>query len=156
MKEWLTIYKNILNKYSADRLSPSSSLYDLYMFITNDYHAWDTEFFTKPVRVLNITYIFNDLENQVTYIGVHYDDEDHEIFQPDGPGLENYVNETNSCKMSINNFNEFIKKWLEIKENQYSFAAIYRNDNDWVDCKGFNFKEEMEFFVQNYQPNSNS
>jgi hypothetical protein len=151
IKEFLFLYKEKDNQYYGLRASPYY-LYDLYIFITNDYHAWDTELFTKQIRNLNICYIFNDLESQIAYIGVHYDDPDDVFFQMDYKDF----NETNSCKISVNNFNEFIKKWLEIKKMQYSFAAIYRNDNDWVDCKGFNFKEEMEFFVQNYQPNSNS
>ena len=40
---------------------------------------------------------------------------------------------------------------MEMKKKQIPFAIIYRNDNDWIDCKGFDSKEEMELFVENYK-----
>lgn len=152
MKEWLTLYKNILNRYSADKLSPLSRLYDLYRFISTDYltcHAWDVELFTKPVRALNFTYIVNDLENKIAYIGVHHDDPEDSFFQEEG---SEKINETNSCKINHDNFEEFIKKWFEIKKALPPFAIIYRDDHDWIHCKGFQTKEKMELFIKSYQP----
>ena len=62
------------------------------------------------------------------------------------------VDPNNSCKISHDNFIEFRTKWLAIKETLPPFMIIYRDDNDWIDCKGFNSKEEMELFIINYQP----
>ncbi len=151
MKQCLSLYKRDNNKYSSARLCSPSSLYDLYMFISNDYHSWDQEIFTKTERILNITYVYNDLKNQIAYIGLHYDDEDHELFQLNGSDLVNYVNEKNSCKIRHDNFQEFIPNWLEIKKQLPPFVIIYRDDNDWISCKSFDSQEKMELFTKNYK-----
>lgn len=59
----------------------------------------------------------------------------------------NFVNSTNSCKINLQNFHEFIKIWLDIKKIEKSFALMYRNENDWIVCKGFDSKEELDCFI---------
>ena len=76
---------------------------------------------------------------------------DSDIDGPPWDEFGDYVNENNSCKMSLENFLEFRKQWIALKQNLQPFAIIYRDEHDWVDCKGFDFKEAMELFVKNYQ-----
>lgn len=66
---------------------------------------------------------------------------------PNKDEFTNYANETNSCKISYENFKEFAKKWTALKQALPPFAIMYRDDNDWVDCKGFESQEEMEQFI---------
>ncbi len=75
---------------------------------------------------------------------------DAEIDGPSDEEFPNYVNETNSCKMSVNNYLEFRKNWVTLKQDLTLFAIIYRDDTDWVYCKGFDSKEEMELFVKDH------
>jgi hypothetical protein len=56
--------------------------------------------------------------------------------------------------MSVNNFIEFRKQWIALRQPFWSFAIIYRDEHDWIDCKGFHSKEDMEQFVKNYEQNS--
>ena len=86
------------------------------------------------------------------YIGRADWELDEEVMCPLDEEFPNYVNETNSCKMSVDNYLEFRQKWVALKKALPAFAIIYRDNNDWVDCKGFDTKEEMELFVKNYQP----
>ena len=60
-----------------------------------------------------------------------------------------FVNSANSCKINVHNFNEFIKIWLDIKKAEKLFALIYRNENDWIVCQGFDSKEEQNLFIAN-------
>ncbi len=50
--------------------------------------------------------------------------------------------------MSVDNFKNFITKWVQLKQELPSFALIYRDEQDWVDCKGFETQEAMELFVK--------
>ena len=67
---------------------------------------------------------------------------------PSWDDYPHYVNEKNSCKINVDNFKEFIKNWNNLKNELPAFAIIYRDDNDWIDCKGFDTQEEMKAFVQ--------
>ncbi|MBP6869928.1 hypothetical protein KBC04_03540 [Candidatus Babeliales bacterium] len=151
MKNYLSLYKEYNNRYYYMPFSVYTTLYDLYMFITNDYHPDDPKLFTEETKFFNIIYIYNDINNKLAYIGLHHDDENHELFQDDSPELVDYVNETNSCKISVDNFQEFIQNWRQIKKELPAFAIIYRDDKDWVHCQGFQLKEDMEQFIQDAQ-----
>ena len=76
---------------------------------------------------------------------------DEDIDGPSWDEYSSYVNEANSCKISVDNFIEFTKKWMALKSVLPPFAIMYRDDHDWVDCKGFDSKEDMELFVKNYK-----
>ena len=86
------------------------------------------------------------------YIGLAEWESDEDIACPSDEEFPTYVNESNSCKISVDNFIEFTKKWVSLKVTLPPFVIIYRDDNDWVDCKGFDTQEDMELFVKNYQP----
>ena len=148
MKQWLTLYKDKFNKYIVDKLLGSPhGLYQLYMFIANDYHTSNVELLTMPRNAFDFTFLINDLENNIAYIGIHYDDPDHEFFHND----EEYFNETNSCKITHDNFNEFSKQWIQLKKDLPPFALIYRDNFDWISCKSFDTQQAMEDFVKNYK-----
>ncbi|MBP6869402.1 hypothetical protein KBC04_00750 [Candidatus Babeliales bacterium] len=145
-KIFLPLYKESDNRYYSLPCTPGY-LYYLYTYITTDYDPSDTKLFTEQERVLNITFVVTDLKNKIAYIGEHYDDPDDIFFHTDAED----INETNSCKISIDNFQEFIQNWQQIKKELPPFAIIYRDDKGWVHCQGFQLKEDMEQFIQDAQ-----
>ena len=65
------------------------------------------------------------------------------------PPLLNYefdisnINEINSCKLSYDNFIEIAKGLTRIEPNQAPFLIIYREDDYWISCRHFRFKEDI-------------
>lgn len=150
MKEFIQLYKEKNNRYHT--LSrPNPPLWHLNYFFENDYSSSKMDIFNRELNLYNTTYVYNDFKNNMMYIGFGEWFIDEDIEGPSWDEYPNYVNETNSCKISIDNFIEFAKKWVALKKDLPPFAIIYRDNHDWVDCKGFNLKEEMELFVKNYQ-----
>jgi len=143
------LYKSKYNDYYPIKDSIASELWDLNNYYLSDDRYYDEDLFIKDQSHYNETIIVNDLKKRNFYIVVK--DFDIENHIPDDDRLE-LTNEFNSCKISHDNFIEFRKKWLAIKELLPSFAIIYRDENNWISCKGFDSKEEMELFVKNYQP----
>ena len=148
MKEYLFLNKEIDNRYYPTKNNMTSNLWDLNNYYFNDCKYFDNSLFINDQSHYNETIIVNDLKNKNLYITT----KDFEIEKhiPDDERLER-TNEFNSCKISYDNFIEFRAKWLTIKKALPPFAIIYRDDNDWVHCKGFDSQEEMELFVKNYQ-----
>lgn len=151
MKEYIQLYKEQDNRYYTIN-KPNPPLWHLNYFLENDYRSYKTDMLTRELNFYNVTYIYNNFKNKMMYIGFAAWSIDEEIDSPDDEEFPFYVNESNSCKISIDNFKEFIPKWLKLKQQLPQFAIMYRDDNDWVDCKGFDSQEEMELFVKNYQP----
>ena len=152
MKEFLLLYKSNFSHYNPMRNNIKSGLWDLNTFFSGDYRPYDQDLFKRVVSSYNITFVYNDFEKKMMYIGFsEWELSDGEMHCPDDEEFPNYVNVTNSCKMSVDNFIEFTKKWLVIKEALPPFAIMYRDNNDWVDCKGFDSKKEMEQFVKDHQ-----
>ncbi len=150
MKEYIFLNKEHNNKYyTIDR--PNPPLWNLNYFFANDYRAYHQDIFTRELNLYNVTYVYNDFKNNMMYIGFGEWFIDEDIDGPSWDEYSNYVNENNSCKISTDNFIEFTKKWMTLKSALPPFAIMYRDDNDWVDCKGFDSKEDMELFVKNYK-----
>jgi len=106
--------------------------------------------FKRELIFYNTTYVYNDFKNKMMYIGFAEWSIDEEIESPDEEEFSSYVNETNSCKISVDNFIELTGKWVELKLQLPPFAIIYRDDNDWIFCKGFDSKENMDLFVTDH------
>ena len=149
MKKYLFLYKSKYEDYHPIKNSIASELLDLNDYYFRDYRYYDENLFTDDQSHYNETIIVNDLKDRIFYIVVKDFDIENHIPYDDRAEL---TNEFNSCKISHDDFIEFRKKWLVIKELLPEFAIIYRDDNDWIDCKGFDSKEEMELFVENYKP----
>jgi len=149
MKEYLFLYKEFNDRYYNLEKYSLSSLRYLRTYFSSDYRYYDENLFIKDQSHYNETIIVNDLENRNFYIVVKDFDIENHIPDDDRHAL---TNEFNSCKISHDNFIEFRKKWLAIKEMLPPFAIIYRDDLDWIYCKGFNTQAEMELFVRDYQP----
>jgi len=143
------LYKSKYNDYHPVKDNISSELWNLQEYFFSDYHYYNDNIFTQDQSHYNSTIIVNDLENKLLYIVAKDFDTENHIPDDERLGL---TNETNSCKINHNNFIEFTQKWLEIKRTLPLFAIIYRDDNEWIHCKGFDSKEEMDLFVKNYQP----
>ena len=148
MKEYLFLYKEFNDRYYNLEKYPLSLLRYLRTYLSGDDRYYDENLFIDDQSHYNEIIIVNDLKNKIFHIVVK--DFDIENHIPDDDRHE-LTNEFNSCKISHDNFIEFRKKWLVIKEILPEFAIIYRDDNDWVDCKGFDSKEEMELFVTTYK-----
>lgn len=153
MKEHILLYYSKPKSYlPLIKAWDGNSLSSLFSMLFGDFRPLETDFLTQIASCYNAHFIYHDFENKILYIGFGDWLIDAEIDGPLDEEFPNYVNETNSCKMSVDNYLEFRKKWIELKKALPSFAIIYRDDNDWVDCKGFDSQEEMELFVKNYKP----
>ena len=150
MKEYLLLYRSKLDNYlSLDKEYKNISLSVLKFVLFSDFRPKEEDFLNQVVSCYNASFIYHDFEFNMLYIGRSDWELDEEVMCPADEEFPNYVNETNSCKMTVNNYLEFRKKWVAFKVALPPFAIIYRDDNDWVDCKGFNSKEEMELLVKN-------
>ena len=149
MKEYLLLYKSKYNDYHPTEGNISSSLWDINEYYFRDDRYYNDDIFTRDQSHYNSTILVNDFENKNIYIVAKDFDIENHIPDDERLGL---TNETNSCKISVDNFKEFTQKWIEIKKALPPFAIIYRDDLDWVHCKGFDSKEEMKLFIKNYQP----
>lgn len=150
MQEYLLLYKSSYNDYYPIRNNMTNpNLWYLNDYFLGDYRYYDENLFTKDQSHYQETIIVNDLKNKEFYISPQEHDIENHIPDDDRPGL---TNETNSCKISYENFIEFNKHWLAMKSTLPAFAIIYRDDNGWIDCTGFDSQEEMELFVKNYEP----
>lgn len=155
MKEYILLYcskpKTYLPLIKAWDNNSLSSLFS--MLFGGDFRRSETDFLTQIVSCYNAHFIYHDFKNKLLYIGFGDWLIDGEINRPLDEEFPYYVNETNSCKMSVENYLEFRQKWVQLKQDLPAFVLLYRDDNDWVDCKGFETKEEMEIFVRNAKNN---
>jgi len=153
MKEYLFLYKEFNNRYYNLIDFETTSLRFLSDFFSDDYRPYDQQMFIRVVSCYNINFIYNDFKNNMFYIGFsEWELSDGEMHCPDDEEFPDYVNESNSCKIGIDNFIELAKKIMDMKKNPTPFAIMYRDDNDWIDFKGFDTQAEMESFIKNYQP----
>lgn len=149
MKEYIKIYKEYDNSYYNVLNITTSSLRFLRGYFEIDYKFYYEEYLlNNTVSSYNAYFVYHDKQNKILYIGLaEWENSDGEIHCPDDSKFPHYVNEKNSCKINVDNFKEFIKSWNNLKQELPAFAIIYRDDQDWVDCKGFNTQEEMEAFI---------
>ena len=54
-------------------------------------------------------------------------------------------------KLSYDNFIEIAKGLTRIEPNQAPFLIIYREDDYWISCRTFRFKEDMELLKNNVE-----
>jgi len=153
MKEHIKLYGSSPNTYlPLEKKWNNNSLSQLFSLLLGDFRPWDNKFLDCNVNLYNANFIYHDFEHRMLHIGFGDWLIDEEIDSPSREEFPDYVNESNSCKINVDNYLEFRKKWVELKQQLPSFAIIYRDDKDWIDCKGFDTQAEMESFVQNYQP----
>jgi len=116
--------------------------------LLTDFRPWDQDFLTDAVSCYNVNFIYHDFEKKMLYIGFsEWENSEGEMHCPEDKEFQSYVNETNTCKINVNNFIEFTEKWVELKLQLPPFAIIYRDNNDWIFCIGFDSTEEMKVFV---------
>lgn len=152
MKEYLLLYRSKLDNYlSLDKKYKNISLSVLKFVLFSDFRPKEEDFLSQVVSCYNASFIYHDFEYNMLYIGRSDWELNEEVMCPSDEEFPSYVNATNSCKLSVDNYLEFRAKWVELKKALPVFAVIYRDDNGWVDCKGFDSQEEMELFVKNYQ-----
>ncbi len=147
MKEYLLLYRSPYNHYYPTKNNIRSGLWDLNEYYLSDYNYYNDSLFTKNQNYYKETIIINDVIGEQLFIVIQDHDIENHIADDDRSQL---TNEFNSCKISYSNFIFFRERWLELKRALPPFAIIYRNNNDWIDCKGFESQEAMELFVKNY------
>jgi len=153
MKEYLLLHKTSLNNYLIfNKTLGNNSLSQLFFILFSDFRPKEKDFLNQMVSFYNASFIYHNFKYNMLYLGRADWELDEDITCPSDEEFSDYVNENNSCKMSLENFLEFRKQWIALKQNLQPFAIIYRDEHDWVDCKGFDSKEAMELFVKNYQP----
>ncbi|MBP6870357.1 hypothetical protein KBC04_05715 [Candidatus Babeliales bacterium] len=152
MKEYLSLYRSKLDHYlSLNKEYKQISLSILDFVLFSDFRSREEDFLTHAVNCYNVSFIYHDFENKMLYIGRSDWELDEGAYCPPDEDFPNYVNETNSCKMSVNNYLEFRQSWIKTNKELPPFAIIYRDDKDWVHCQGFQSKEDMEQFIQDAQ-----
>ena len=152
MQEYLLLYKSPSNKYYPMKNNMKSGLWDLNEYFLSDYKYYDyyQDFFDQEQIHGQETIVINDKQHKNFYILIiEHNIEEH---IPDDNRLA-LTNEANSCKISYDNFIEFRQQWVQLQQDLLPFALIYRDDNDWIACKGFVTQEEMELFVGDAQMN---
>jgi hypothetical protein len=153
MKGYIFLYGSKSDSYlPLNKRLKNDPLSLLFSMLFGDFRPWDNDFLNHTVNFYNAHFIYHDLEKNFLYIGFGDWLIDSEIDGPSDEEFPYYVNESNSCKMSVDNFIEFRKQWAALRQPLWPFAIIYRDEHDWVDCKGFHSKDEMEQFVKNYEP----
>jgi hypothetical protein len=151
MKESILLYCSKPNTYlPLTKAWDNNSLSSLFSLLFGDFRPWDNDFLNHEVNLYNAHFIYHDFEKKLLYIGFGNWLIDAEMDGPSDEEFPSYVNETNSCKMSVNNYLEFRQKWVQLKQDLPHFAIIYRDDNNWIYCKGFDSIEDMELFVKNH------
>ena len=145
-------------KYYIDIQDNMSSLNLKFLiyFFSNDYRpnnfyrTYDRDLLIREVSFYDGTFVYNDLENKVLYVGIAEWEFDEDIKAPSLEEFPEYINEINSCKISHDNWIELTEKMLKLKDRPAPFAVIYRDNSDWIRCKGFSFEEELKTFPENY------
>ncbi|MBV8661259.1 MAG: hypothetical protein JO129_03895 [Candidatus Dependentiae bacterium] len=151
MKDYIFLQWSQLNDYRSINSSiQSSNLIFLVNFFSDDYKPNDKKLFIRAVSFYNISFVYNDLENKIFYIGYSDWEFNENIDAPNIEQFNNYVTEINSCKISYDNFIELAEKLMKMQSQPALFAIMYRDDN-WIDCESFDSKEEMELFVISYK-----
>lgn len=150
MKDYILLRWSRFNYYRHinDYVSVSNLRF-LINFFSGDYRSEDKDLFIRIVSYYDANFVYNDLKNKIFYIGCSEWELDEEIDAPSGEEFSVYVNEGNTCKITHHNFIQLSDKLMNMKKNPTPFALIYRDDNDLVDCKGFQTQEEMQLFVNN-------
>lgn len=149
MKEYILLYCSKPKTYlPLVKAWDRNSLSSLFSLLFGDFRPWDNDFLYHRVNLYNAHFIYHDFENKLLYLGFGDWLIDEEMDGPSDEEFPNYVNESNSCKMSVDNYLEFKTKWVQLKQELPSFALIYRDDQNWVDLKPFETQEAMELFVK--------
>ena len=151
MKEYLLLYRSKFDYLSLDGKYKNISLSVLKFVLVSDFRAQEKNFLNQELSCYNVSFIYHDFKNKILYIGRADWELDEEIMCPSNEEFSDYINEENSCKMSVDNYLEFRDKWIQLKKDLPPFTLIYRDNLDWISCKGFDTQEEMEVFVKNYK-----
>ncbi len=163
MKEYIELHKEHNHYYGISKRPITAleflrgyfevdykSYYEEYVLnqVVSSYNAYYEEYvLNQVVSSYNAYFVYHDKQNEMLYIGQADWESDEEIDRPSDIDFPHYVNESNSCKMSIENYLAFRTKWVQLKQELPPFALIYRDDQDWIDCKGFATQEAMELFI---------
>ncbi len=150
MKDYIFLRLSQFNhyRYLTDYV-PLSNLKFLVNFFLGDYRSYDKNLFNRLVSCYDEHFVYNDIKNKIFYIGwSEWEYSDGDMHCPDEQDFLMYVNDTNSCKVSHDNFIKLAAQLTTMKNNAIPFTVIYHDDQNWVDCKGFDTQEAMELFVK--------
>lgn len=152
MKDYMFLRWSNFNKYRYinDHVS-LSNLRFLVDFFSDDYRSYDTDLFQRTLSFYNSNFVYNDVNNKFFYIGCSEWELDEDAYYPSSEEFTNYVNQSNSYKINHDNFIELAANLIAMEKNHSRFALIYRDELDWVHCKGFATQADMELFVKNYK-----
>ena len=121
----------------------------LVEFLSTDYRMYDQSFIEKPLSFYNCSFIYHDFASHTMYVGFSEWEIRTEIPVPCDSTFHDFVNSSNSCKINLDNFHEFITTWLAIKRSGKSFAVVYRTMHDSILCQDFDSIEEQNLFIAN-------
>ena len=117
-------------------------------YLSTDFRYYDTSFLEQAISFYNSSYIYHDMQIKNLYIGLSMWEIDTDIPVPCDFAFPDYVRATHNCKISVDNYLDFRKKWKQLKQDLPPFALIYSDDSAWIDCKGFDTQEEMEACIK--------
>lgn len=123
---------------SSFLVRPYSSLESLLSYFEETY-------FPNQVILFHSMHTHHNKKDDTMYIG-YYPYAEY-IERTSIPEIDQFV----ECIIDRTNFLEFTENWLALENSSVPYALIYKNEHDWVDCKGFNTEEELYDFVINYR-----
>jgi len=146
MKDFIFAEWSENNHYSCIiNMHISSNLKFIIDYFENDYKKDDQKIFTQAINIYDTTFVYNDCEKNMMYIGDITLKSDKGILTE--KYFHHYINDKNSCKISHKNFIELAENLIRIKINPAPFMVVYRH-NHWIFCKAFRFEEEIELFIK--------
>ncbi|MBP6869752.1 hypothetical protein KBC04_02635 [Candidatus Babeliales bacterium] len=153
MKDYIFLDRYGKSFYPMSNFS-TSPLRFLAQFFATDYIFDDQDLFLHPKKQYNSTSVYNAEQKQLLYI------------TPFDLDLEKYIQEVkaykhaqetqkeiiqepsiNLCKISYDNFIQLSKKIFSLHQIDATNLVLYQQENDWIDCKGFNCPEKMKQFI---------
>jgi len=124
----------------------------LVEFFSTDYRDYDESYYEQVLSFYNSSFIYHDIAQKTLHIGFSEWEINTDIPVPCDHAFPSYLNQINNCSIHIDNYKE-LRKNLTVLKQESPFALIYRDDQNLIDCKGFNCQKEMEFFLNNHTKN---
>lgn len=120
-------------------------------YLSTDYRSFDESYLQQAINFYNSSFIYHDFDQQILYIGFSEWEINTNIPVPCDYAFSSYLKKVTTCKVTTDNFKNFIKIWLNLKKDStVSYMLIYRNDKNDIECQGFASVELMTKFVTEY------
>ncbi|MBP6869757.1 hypothetical protein KBC04_02660 [Candidatus Babeliales bacterium] len=151
IKECLLLHKPAHGCFEIEFHNATSLLYYLQQFFAQNYPPGDL--LLKPSYIFE-EYIYHNKEKDLIHIGAfEWADSSKTKRMPERDKIPEYVNKNNTLQMPYENYKELIESWITM-QSRYCWALVYREENDWIKCHGFDTHEQARTFIKEYKHNT--